>query len=137
MSALPRRSTHTMIGVTLRSAPRTMAILRIESVTSVGSNGIVVLRAPGRWLALFGKRALNAAENLVVAERLSLRRIGGEDLLRAILQIDERAVFLRVNGRRQHDVGNVVQRMRGIPRMNDEELRFAQIGDDRGIFGAL
>jgi hypothetical protein len=40
MSALPRRSTQTMIGVTFSHSPRTIAIFTIDRTMSVVSNGI-------------------------------------------------------------------------------------------------
>src|SRR5438270_286102 len=110
MSALPRRSTHTMIGETLSMARRTIAIFSDERAMSVASKGMTSSREHGRFPA----RSFDAAENLVVADGLSLGRIRREDLLLAALQIDERPFLFRMNGRREEDVGGVVERMRGV-----------------------
>src|SRR5213075_831351 len=119
-------------------APRTMAILSAERAMSVASKAIGgSLRAAQRRLAIARlERGFDAAEDLVVGERLSFRRISSEDFLLAILKVDERSFFFSVNGRGEHDVRDLGERMRRIPRMNDEEFRFAKIGDDRGIFRA-
>src|SRR5258708_37987787 len=110
MSALPRRSTHTMIGVTLSIAPRTIAIFSTERPTSTQSIPcIVVLRLHRRR---FGDRKCgnvieraklggfriehrpDAAIHLEVAHGLSFRRIGLMDSLHASLKVGEEAFLL-------------------------------------------
>jgi len=54
-------------------------------------------------------------EDLVVTDRLSLRRVGLENLLLALLQVRERPFLLRVNRGGEEDVGDVAERMRRVP----------------------
>src|SRR4029077_16100048 len=105
----PRRSTQTMIGVTLSIAPTTMAIFSSESPTSTLSMPAMRSRAYEHFLArqCFG----DAAENLQIRDGLPLRRIRGVDLLHASLQIGERAFLFRVDGRGEKHIGQFVQRM--------------------------
>src|SRR2546423_2419819 len=113
ISALPRRSTQTMIGVTLSSAPTTMAILRMEIATSTLSIPAMRLRARERFLPR--KRCGDALENLQIGDRLPFRPVGGVNLLHAALQVRERSLLLHVNGGGEQDVGDFVERMRRIP----------------------
>src|SRR5256885_16960645 len=79
----------------------------------------------------------DAAEDLQVGYGLTLRQVGLMDLLLAPLEVRERPLLLGVDGRGEKDVGEVVERMVGVPRMDDEELGLAELGDDGGGFGAL
>src|SRR5437763_11772574 len=95
ISALPRRSTQTMIGVTFNRAPTTIAIFRREIATSTLSIPAMRSRARERFFAR--KRAGDALENLQIGNRLALRPVGGVNLLHASLQIRKRALLLHVN----------------------------------------
>src|SRR5205807_5383201 len=135
MSALPRRSTQTMIGVTLSMAPRTTAIFSPERPTSTQSMPCMPLRLRSCQLELrdlfeaaelggiFIEHRSDAAIQLQIGDRLPFRRIGLMDSLHASLQIRERPFFLYVNCRREKDVGDVVERMVRVPRHDHEELR--------------
>src|SRR5438270_6639628 len=79
----------------------------------------------------------DAAEDLQVGYGLTLRHVGLMDLLLAPLEVRERPLLLGVDGGGEKDVGEVVERMVGVPRMDDEELGLAELGDDGGVFGAL
>jgi len=86
---------------------------------------------------VFVKHGSDPAIQLQIGDRLSFRRIGLMDALHFSLEVRERPFLLDMNRLREKDVGDVVQRMVRIPRHHDEELRFAQIRDNRGIARAL
>src|SRR5256885_13951690 len=116
-----------MMGVTFSRAPTTMTIFRMEIATSTLS--IPAMRSRARERFFRRKRAGDALENLQIGNRLALRPVGGVNLLHAALQIRERALLLHVDRGGEKDVGDFVQRMRRIPGVEDEEPRFAQLGN--------
>src|SRR5688572_9539572 len=79
----------------------------------------------------------DAAEDLQIRNGLTLWRKRLVNALHASLQVRERPVLLSMNRRGEKNVGGVIQWMRCIPRMNDERLRLAQVGDDSRVFRPL
>jgi len=77
------------------------------------------------------------AVQLEVCHGLPLRRVGLVNALHAPLKIGERPFLLRMNGGGQDDIRDVVERVVGVPRHDDEELRLAQVSDDRWILRPL
>src|SRR5260221_8170929 len=126
MSALPRRSTQTITGVTFSSAAMTTSILMPVIVTSIASMCIALGLSHRRGEVLGGKRrhqrfdrgvaefcvvgkqpSADAAKDLEARDGLALWWGGLLDPLHAALQIRPRAALLGRYGTGEDDVGDL------------------------------